>query len=172
LPYAYQVLLFVLATMAFPAEVAMIPNFLLLKDLGMLNTFYALVLPGVANGFSIFLLKGFFDSLPKELYEAGILDGATEIGMFRRITIPLSLPIFSVIALNAFTASYGAFLFAMVVCQDPKKWTLMVWLYDLQQSAPQYVIMAALTLASLPTLIVFMLAQKVIMRGIVLPSFK
>jgi multiple sugar transport system permease protein len=172
LPYAYKVLLFLLATMAFPAEVAMIPNFLLLKELGMLNTFWALVLPGLASGFSIFLLKGFFDSLPRELYEAGILDGATELGMFRRITIPLSLPIFSVIALNAFTAAYGAFLFALVVCQDPKMWTLMVWLYDLQASAPQYVIMAALTLAALPTLVVFLLAQKVILRGIILPSFK
>lgn len=172
LPYAYQVLLFLLATMAFPAEVAMIPNFLLLRDLGMLNTFWALILPGLANGFAIFLLKGFFDSLPKELYEAAILDGATEIGMFRTITVPLSLPIFSVIALNAFTASYGAFLFAMVVCQDPKMWTLMVWLYDLQATAPQYVIMAALTLAALPTLIIFMFAQKIIMRGIILPSFK
>jgi ABC-type glycerol-3-phosphate transport system permease component len=172
LPYAYQVLLFLLATMAFPAEVAMIPNFLLLKELGMLNSFWALVLPGLASGFSIFLLKGFFDSLPKELYEAGILDGASELAMFRRITIPLSLPIFSVIALNAFTASYGAFLFALVVCQDPGMWTLMVWLYDLQASAPQYVIMAALTIAALPTLIVFLFAQKVILRGIILPSFK
>ncbi len=172
LPYAYKVLLFLLATMAFPAEVAMIPNFLLLRDLGMLNTFWALVLPTLASGFSIFLLKGFFDSLPKELYEAGILDGATEVTMFRRITVPLSLPIFSVIALNAFTASYGAFLFALVVCQDPKMWTLMVWLYDLQAAAPQYMIMAALTLAALPTLIVFLFAQKVIMRGIILPSFK
>lgn len=172
LPYAYKVLLFLLATMAFPAEVAMIPNFLLLKELGMLNTFWALVLPGLANGFAIFLLKGFFDSLPRELYEAGILDGASETTMFRRITVPLSLPIFSVIALNAFTASYGAFLFAMVVCQDPKMWTMMVWLYNLQDTAPQYVIMAALTLAALPTLVVFLLAQKVILRGIILPSFK
>lgn len=172
LPYAYQVLLFLLATMAFPAEVAMIPNFLMLRDLGMLNTFWALVLPGLANGYSIFLLKGFFDSLPRELYEAAILDGARETTMFRRITAPLSLPIFSVIALNAFTGAYGAFLFALVVCQDPKMWTLMVTLYNLQATAPQYVIMAALTLAALPTLVVFLLAQKVILRGIVLPSFK
>ena len=100
------------------------------------------------------------------------MDGATEITMFRRITVPLSLPIFSVIALNAFTASYGAFLFALVVCQDPKMWTLMVWLYDLQSTAPTYVIMAALTLAALPTLVIFLFAQKVIMRGIILPSFK
>ena len=92
--------------------------------------------------------------------------------MFRRITMPLSLPIFSVIALHAFTGSYGAFLFALVVCQDPKMWTVMVWLYNLQSNAPQYVIFAALSLAALPTLIVFLFAQKVILRGIVLPSFK
>lgn len=172
LPYGYQILVFLLATMAFPAEVAMIPNFLMLKQLGMLNTFWALLLPGIASGYSIFLLKGFFDSLPKELYEAGILDGATELSMFARITLPLSLPIFSVIALQAFTASYGAFLFALVVCQDERMWTLMVWLYNLQATAPQYVIMAALSLAALPTLLVFLAAQKVILRGIVLPSFK
>ena len=172
LPYAYKVLLFLLATMAFPAEVAMIPNFLMLKSLGLLNTFGALILPGLASGYSIFLLKGFFDSLPKELYEAGILDGATELMMFARITLPLSLPIFSVIALNAFTGAYGAFLFALVVCQDPKMWTIMVALYNLQSNAPQYVIFAALTLAALPILIVFLAAQKVILRGIVLPSFK
>lgn len=172
LPYAYRVLLFLLATMAFPAEVAMIPNFLLLRDMHLLNTFWALILPSLASGFSIFLLKGFFDSLPKELYEAGILDGASEMAMFGRITVPLSLPIFAVIALNAFTAAYGAFLFAMVVCQDQNMWTLMVWLYDLQSSAPTYEIMAALTLAALPTLLVFLFAQKIILRGIILPSFK
>ena len=82
LSYANMLLLFVLATMAFPAEVSMIPNFLLLKQLNLLNTFWALILPGAANGFSIFLLKGFFDSLPKELYEAGTLDGASELRMF------------------------------------------------------------------------------------------
>lgn len=172
LTYGHQVLIFILATMAFPAEVVLIPNFLLLKELNLLNTFGALILPGLASGFSIFLLKGFFDSLPKELYEAATIDGASELKMFGRITVPLSLPIFSVIALNAFTAAYGAFLFAMVVCQSPNMWTLMVWLYDLQDKAPQYVIMAALTLAALPILLVFLAAQKVILRGIILPSFK
>ena len=68
----YKVLLFLIATMAFPS-VTMIPNFLLLRDLGLLNTFAALLLPTMANGYSIFLLKGFFDSLPKELFEAAEL---------------------------------------------------------------------------------------------------
>jgi len=172
LPYAYKVLLFLLATMAFPAEVAMIPSFLLLKKLHLLNTYWALILPGMANGYSIFLLKGFFDSLPKELYEAGIIDGASEALMFRKITIPMSKPIFAVIALQSFTSAYGAFMYAMLVCQDPKMWTIMVWLYQLQISAPQYVTMAALTVAAIPTLLVFIFAQNVIMRGIIIPSYK
>ncbi|MHB0997880.1 MAG: carbohydrate ABC transporter permease [Armatimonadota bacterium] len=172
LKYAYKILLFLLATMAFPTEVAMIPNFLLLKNLNMLNTYWALVLPGMASGFSIFLLKGFFDSLPKELYEAGIIDGASEMHMFRKITIPLSKPIFAVIALQSFTAAYGAFMFAFLVCQNPKMWTMMVWLYELQITAPKYITMAALTVAALPTLLVFIFAQNIIMRGIILPSYK
>ena len=172
LPYAYKVLLFLLATMAFPAEVAMIPSFLLLKQFHLLNTYWALILPGMANGYAIFLLKGFFDSLPKELYEAGIIDGASESTMFRKITIPMSKPIFAVIALQAFTGAYGAFMYAMLVCQDPKMWTMMVWLYQLQISAPQYVTMAALTVAAIPTLLIFVFAQNVIMRGIIIPSFK
>jgi multiple sugar transport system permease protein len=172
LPYAYNILLFLLATMAFPGEVAMIPNFLLLKEMGLLNTYWALILPGAASGFSIFLLKGFFDSLPKELYEAGMIDGASEPRMFWQITIPLARPIFAVIALEAFTAAYGAFMFALIICQNPDMWTIMVWLYELQINNPQYVNMAALTIASVPTLLVFVFAQNVILRGIILPTEK
>ncbi len=86
----YQVLLFFLATIAFPAEVAMIPNFLQIKEFGLINTFGALVVPGLVNGFSIFLLKGFFDSLPRELYEAADIDGASEWQIFWGITMNLS----------------------------------------------------------------------------------
>lgn len=167
-----RILMFVLATMAFPAEVALIPSFLLLKQLGLLNTYWALILPTVASGFSIFLLKGFFDSLPKELYEAGTIDGASEMKMFARVTLPLSKPIFAVIALQSFLGAYGAFMYAFLVCQDPRMWTIMVWLYELQVRAPKFVIFAGLTLAALPSLAVFLLAQNVIMRGIILPSEK
>ena len=173
LSYGNAVLLFLLATMSFPGEISLIQNFLLLKQFGLLNTYAALILPGAASGYSIFLLKGFFDSLPRELYEAGTLDGASELRMFWTITLPLSRPIFAVIGLGAFSVSYGGFLYAMTICQDHKMWTIMVWLYELQSSgAPMYVMMAALTLAALPTLLVFMLTQNTIMKGIILPSFK
>ena len=173
LPYGAGILLFLLATMSFPGEVTQIPNFLLLKQLGMLNSFFALILPGIANGYSIFLLKGFFDSLPKEIYEAGTLDGASELRMFWTITLPLSKPIFAVIGLGAFTVAYSAFLFAILTCQDPKMWTIMVWIYELQSgNAPVYTMLAGLTIASLPTLLVFIFAQNTIMKGIILPSYK
>ncbi|MAE67977.1 MAG: hypothetical protein CMJ18_27300 [Phycisphaeraceae bacterium] len=171
LAFAPKVLIFLLATMAFPAEVRMIPSFLLLKEFGMLNTYWALVLPGIASGFSIFLLKGFFDTLPEEIFEAATIDGASPTRQFWQIGVPLVKPILAFIALGAFTAAYGGFMWAFVVCQDPDKWTLMVWLFQMQQSEPQHVAMAALTLASLPTLVVFLVAQRIIMRGIILPTF-
>jgi ABC-type glycerol-3-phosphate transport system permease component len=170
MPKTAQILIFLLATMAFPAEVAMIPSFLLLKDLGMLNTFWALILPGAASGYMIFLLKGFFDSLPKELFESGQLDGAKEWMMMMKIAFPLSRPVIGYLALLAFMASYGAFMYAFLVCQDRNMWTLMVFIYQLQNTAPKAVMMAAVTLAAIPTLLVFLACQRVIMRGIVLPG--
>ena len=172
LPSTYKVLLYFLATMAFPPMVTAIPNFLLLKELHLLNTFWALVLPGLVNGYSIFLLKGFFDSIPRDLYDAGQMDGAGEWTMFWGLTMYLSKPILAVIALAAFNSAYGAFMFAFIVCQDEKMWTLMVWLYQLQQYSHQAVTFAALLVASLPTFLVFLLAQRVILRGIVIPIEK
>ena len=165
-----KILLFLLATMAFPAEVAMIPSFLLLKNLHLLNTFAALVLPTAASGYTIYLLKGFFDSLPQEIFDSGQVDGAPEWIMMLKLAFPLSKPVLGYIALMAFMASYGAFIYAFLVCQDSRMWTLMVLVYQLQILAPKSVVMAAVTLAAIPTLIVFLASQKVIMRGIVLPG--
>ena len=168
----YKILLFCMATMAFPAAVTMIPNFLLLKELNLLNSFWALLLPGMANGFSIFLLKGFFDSLPRELYESAALDGAGEWTMFWNLTMALSKPILAVMALNAFTAAYGNFMFAFVLCPDEKMWTLMVFLYQLQVDGHTGLTFAALLVAAVPTFLVFVLCQNIIIRGIVVPVEK
>ena len=168
----YKILLFLLATMAFPAEVSAIPSFLLVKKLHLLGTYWAIILPSLASGYSIFLLKGFFDSLPKELYEAAIMDGATEMQMYWKITIQLSKPVLAVIGLGAFTMAYGSFMWAFLVCQNPKMWTLMVWLFQMQIWAPQYMVYAGLVLAAIPTLLVFIFCQNIIMRGIIIPSEK
>ena len=233
LPGTYQILLFCMATMAFPGEVSMIPSFLLLKrfpllPLGaavaatvvawilasrfprhprrrlppgfrglvallaacaagglsawalgparattsLLNTFAALVLPGAANGYFIFLLKGFFDSLPRELFEAAELDGAGEWTKFWHLAMNLSKPILAVIALGAFTGAYGAFMMALVISPDESMWTLMVWISQLQAGAHGAVVYASLVIAALPTFLVFALCQNVIIRGIVVPTEK
>lgn len=168
----YAILLFLMLTMAFPAMVTQIPAFLMLRDLGLLNTFAALILPGLANGYSIFLLKGFFDSLPRELYESAELDGAGEWTIFWTLTMSLSRPILAVIALHAFTAAYSNFMFALLICQDERMWTLMVWLYQLQNRSGMGVIHASLLVAAVPTLLVFLFCQRIILRGIVIPVEK
>lgn len=168
----YKILLFLMATMAFPAMVTQIPSFLMLRQLHLLNTFAALILPGMASGFSIFLLKGFFDSLPRELYESAQLDGASEWTMFWQLTMSLSKPILAVIALGAFTGAYSNFMFAFVVCQDQKMWTMMVWLYQLQGMSGRGVMYASLIIAAIPTFLIFAFCQNIIMRGIVVPSEK
>lgn len=170
-PSAYKILLLLMLTMAFPPMVLAIPNFLMIKQFGLLNTFWALVLPGMASGYSIFLLKGFFDSLPKELFECAALDGAGEGTMFR-LAMTLSKPILAVIALGAFTAAYANFMMAFLVCQNPRMWTIMVYLYDLQQRSSPSVGFAALVVASIPTLLVFVFCQNIILRGIVIPTEK
>jgi len=229
LPGTYKILLFCMATMAFPGEVTMIPGFLLLKkfpllpilgglivtvviflmlenwlpkwkenlralislaaglivgvivipalgsDLAstsLLNNFAALILPGMANGFSIFLLKGFFDSMPKELYEAADIDGASEWTKFWMLTMNLSKPILAVIALGAFTGAYSAFMMALIIIPDQKMWTIMVWIFQLQSQSSQSVVYASLVIASIPTFLIFVLCQNVIMRGIVVPTEK
>ncbi len=174
LKHTNRILLYFVGTMAFPASVSAIPGFLLLRDLGLLNTFAALVLPTAANGMSIFLLKGFFDSLPQELYEAATIDGASEIKIFHVISLPLVKPILAVNALNAFIIAYNGWAWAILVAQDRKMWTLAVWTYQFSQifASEPFVVMAAFLLNSLPVFLVFFFCQKIIMRGIVLPQMK
>ena len=169
---AYKILLFLMLPMAFPAMVLGIPQFLLIKELGLLNTFAALILPSMANGYNIFLLKGFFDSLPKELFESAAIDGASEWVVFWHIAMGLSTPILSVIALSSFTAAYGNFMMAFLLCQDESMWTMMVYLYQLQQRASQAVGFSALIIAAVPTLLVFIFCQNIIIKGIVVPTEK
>lgn len=169
-----KILLFLLATMAFPAAVTAIPGFLLVRDLGLLNTLAALVLPTVASGMGIFILKGFFDALPRELYEAAAIDGASEWTVFRKITLPMTTPILAVNALNSFVAAYNSWEWAFLVCQEESNWTLAVWMYQMSQQMGNqpWCVMAGFVLVSIPTALVFLVCQKVILRGIVLPSMK
>ena len=169
-----KIILFMLATMAFPTMVSAIPAYLLMRDLGMLNTLWALVLPGAANGMSIFILKGFFDSLPTELFEAATIDGASEFQIFRIVAMPLVKPILAINSLTAFMVAYNGWEWALIICQDKEMWTIAVWLYQASSwwAASPWLVSAGFILASIPTLIVFLSCQKIILKGIVIPTMK
>jgi ABC-type glycerol-3-phosphate transport system permease component len=141
-------------------------------SISLLNTFAALVLPGMANGYSIFLLKGFFDSLPRELYEAADIDGANEWTKFWAFTMNLSKPILAVIALGAFTTAYSQFMMALIIIPDQDMWTMMVWIFQLQSNTHQSVVNASLVIGAVPTFLIFLFCQGIIMRGIIVPTEK
>ncbi|MHC4886534.1 MAG: carbohydrate ABC transporter permease [Planctomycetota bacterium] len=174
LPGQSKIILFMLATMAFPAMVSAIPAYLLMRDLGLLNTFAALVLPSAANGMAIFILKGFFDSLPQELFEAATIDGASEIQIFRIVAMPLVKPILAINCINAFITAYNGWQWALIICQDKEMWTLAVWMYQASQwwIETPWIVSAGFAVTSIPTMIVFLSCQKIILRGIVIPSMK
>jgi multiple sugar transport system permease protein len=172
MPATNKILIFLLATMALPSEVALVPSFLLVRDLHLTDTLWALVLPVAANAFSIFLLKGFFDSLPQELYEAALLDGAGEFMLFTRITLPLSMPILAVILLSTVTNAYNLFMPAVMYLGDEHKWPIATKIYEINQTSPVGEGMAALVVSSIFPLLLFIFCQRIIMRGIILPSMK
>ena len=170
-----KILIFLLATMAFPAMISAIPAYLLMRDLGLLNTFFALVLPGAANGMAIFMLKGFFDSLPPELYEAATIDGAKEWQIFLKITLPMMKPILAINALTAFMGAYNGWEWALIICQDVRMWTISVWMYQANQLWSvdyPWIVTAGFVVVSIPTLFVFLFCQKIILQGIVIPQMK
>jgi multiple sugar transport system permease protein len=170
--WTYKALLLLMATMSFPPMVTLIPTFILLRELHLLNTFAALLIPFTVNGYQIFLLKCFFDSIPREIYEAARIDGAGDARLFFQLTLVLSKPILAVVALGVFTDAYTMFVYALVVCPRQEMWVISVWLYQWQQEMSAAGAFAAVLVVSVPTLLTFLLAQRFIMKGIVVPVEK
>jgi multiple sugar transport system permease protein len=171
-PGTWKFILFFMATMAFPPMVPMIPRYLILRNLGLMNTFIALVLPIIVNGYLIFLLKGFFDSLPRHLYDAALIDGASELRMFWTVTMALSKPILAVVALQTFRMAWMSFMYPLLVCPKEEMHVLAVWLSQFQMSAPTSAVYASILIASIPTMVIFLFTQRTIMKGIAVPAEK
>jgi ABC-type glycerol-3-phosphate transport system permease component len=166
---------FLLAASAFPVSLIMIPNFLLLKSLGLLNTYWSIVLPALANGLAILILKSFFDRVPSELYDAACLDGAGEFRTFAHVYFPLCKPILAVVALQAFLVAYGRFLWPLLTCQTERMQPLTVWLYQFHSqhaAAHPELAMAALAVTSIPLVLVFLLCQRSIDKAINLTVYR
>ena len=158
-----------IATMALPGQVTMIPVFSLFRSLGWYGTYLPLIVPSfTASAYFVFLLTQFFRTLPMEMSEAARVDGAGEWTIFRSLVLPLSKPALATCALFQFIGAWNDFLGPLLYINDPAKYTLA---YGLQQFVSHYggffaQLMAAATIFSLPIIILFFFAQKTFIQGI------
>ncbi len=157
----------VLATMMIPYQVTMIPNFLLINKLGLVDTFAGIVLPSLVSGFTIFLFRQFMQSIPDEIIEAARVEGLSEIQIFLKIVLPMSKPIFAIQSILVFIGSWNSFLWPLIVAQSQDHYTLSIGLSLLQgqNTADVPLQMAGATIMIIPILIVFFTLQKYILDG-------
>lgn len=164
----------VLATMMIPAQVTMIPTYLILNRIGLTNTLVGIALPTLVSAFSIFLFRQFMGTIPDEILEAARLDGAGELRIFSLVVLPISKPILAVQAVLTFIAGWNSFLWPLVIANEQSRYTLSVGLALLNQqvSTNPSLQMAGATLMVLPILIVFIFFQKYIVQGFTMSGLK
>ncbi|MYX72902.1 carbohydrate ABC transporter permease [Streptomyces sp. SID3915] len=158
----------VLAGIMVPPQVLIAPLFREMVQLGLVDTYWGVILPQVAVPAMVFILVKFFDGVPRELEEAAFVDGAGRWRVFWTIVVPLSRPVLAAVAIFTFISTWNNFLWPFLVTTDPNGMTLPVGLVNVQSSfGVRYAqIMASLVIAGLPLLVVFALFQRQIVRGI------
>jgi multiple sugar transport system permease protein len=166
-----------LSTLMIPAMVLIVPQYLTaisvpFVHVNLLNTPWAIWVPGVASAFNIFLLKRFFDSIPQELLDASAIDGAGPLRTLWSIVLPMSKPIVSVVSIFALVAVWKDFLWPLLVEPDPTRQTLNAGIYSLSQGVPQNVVIAAAAISAAPTIVFFLFFQRNIMAGLTAGSLK
>jgi multiple sugar transport system permease protein len=168
-----------LASLMIPATVLFVPQYLTVASLPILHLNLigspaAIWLPSVANGFNIFLLKRFFDSIPEELIAAAAIDGASPLGTLRRIVLPMSRPILGVVSIFAVVAVWKDFLWPLLVegGYNPSRETLNVGIVQAATTTPQNLVIAASAMAAVPTIVFFLIFQRNIMSGLTAGSLK
>lgn len=169
-----------LATLMLPTEVTLIPQFVLFYKLGWINTLLPLWVPAWfgGGGFAIFLMRQFFLSLPKDLDEAALIDGASYLRIFWSILLPLCKPALATLAIITVIATWGDFLGPVIYLNSPEKFTISVGLQFFKNSPDvggeplQHILMAACVLSMIPIIIVFFLGQRYFVQGIVMSGIK
>jgi putative aldouronate transport system permease protein len=183
------IMLLILITLLFSP--GLIPPYLLVRDLGLINSIWSLILPVLTSGWYVILMKSFFDSIPVELEESAIIDGSTDIGVFFRIVLPLSLPALAAFGLFYAVAYWNTFFSAVLYINDHAKWPLQLVLRNMlidsstqaggsaaaemmaEQNIPTETLkMAAVVIATLPILCVYPFLQKHFAKGVMLGSVK
>jgi multiple sugar transport system permease protein len=172
LNFKFQGGLFILylSTLIVPQEVIVIPMFLVMQQLGWVNSYKALILPWAFTAFGTFLLRQFFLSIPKELEEAAKIDGCGHIRILRSVIIPVAAPAIAVLAVFTFITYWNSFLWPLIIVNDTIKMTipLGLQLFLGQQAQRWELLMAAATISMVPTVILVLALQKYLVKGIAL----
>ena len=165
---------FFLGLLVLPAQVGMLPLFLMLKEMGLVNTYLGVIIPTMASVFGIFLIRQFMLAIPNELLEAARVDGATEWSIYRRIVIPLSMPVLVTLAIFTFMATWNDFMWPLIILTDNDRYTLPVSIANLVGEHVQDIelMMASSVITVLPVLLLFLFLQRYYLAGIMMGSVK
>ncbi len=165
----------VLATLMVPAGITLIPNFILMSNLGLVNTYPGLILPFVAGPFGVFLMRQFMLGVPNELLEAARMDGANEFRIFRSVVMPIATPVLATLGILTFLGTWNSFIYPLVMATEPQMYTLPVALATFatgQYQADHGMLMAGAVILVVPVLVVFILFQRWITEGIATTGLK
>jgi multiple sugar transport system permease protein len=163
-----------LSTLMIPGSVLLVPNFLLFRDFGWLDTFAPLIIPGLAGAFGVFLSRQFIERIPDSLIEAAHLDGFSEPGIFGRIILPLSRPLVAALGILTFLGSWNSFVGPLLYLVDEDKFTLPLIIAMLQGRFPggEHVQMAGAVVSIAPVLILFLFFQRQIVASLAFSGLK
>ena len=168
------VFLLILSTLMIPTEMLVIPWYVMSTEYGWVNTFWGIAFPALIPAFGVFLMRQFFQSLPRDLFDAGRVDGVSEFGLYWRVGLPLVGPGLAALAIFNFVGNWNAFLWPLIVAKSPSMRTIPVGvaLFSGEAGTAWNLIMASAALAVIPVLIVFFIFQRQIIEGVVLTGVK
>lgn len=163
-----------LINMIVPSQITMLPLFLMLKSVGLINTYFAIIVTGLANIFGIFLIRQHCLAIPDSLIEAAKMDGATDFQIYRKIILPLATPILVTLGLFTFIGTWNDFLWPLIALTDESMYTLPVALASLmlEHTRDPELMMAGSVITIIPVLIVFLFLQQYYIKGIMRGSVK
>ena len=165
----------IISTLMIPFQVTMIPVFILLRNLGWLNAFTGLIVPGIAGAFGIFLMRQFFYTIPNDLIDSGRIDGAGEFRIFAQIVLPLCKPAFAALGIFTFMGSWNAFIWPLIVVRSDDMRTLPLAIAAM--AAGHYIMSWPLLMAGAlfvigPVILVFLALQRYFIQGIALTGMR
>jgi len=173
-PGREKIFALLLATMMVPGQITMIPVFLMLKSIGLINSYWGLIIPAGASAFGIFLMRQFITTIPNDLIESARIDGCSEFRIYWTIILPLCKPVIAALGIFTFMGSWNAFLWPLIVMIKENMYTLPVALANLSgQYATKFgLLMAGAVVVVTPVIIVFILAQRYVIKGVAVTGLK